>query len=85
MISDPEGPIVTYGSDDLDIFAVAEAMSECGWFVTRGAQPHCIHLGMLTAVHVPIVEQYVGDLEQSVMEVRRGRKASATSAVTYGG
>jgi sphinganine-1-phosphate aldolase len=85
VISDPEGPIVTYGSDDLDIFAVAEAMSERGWFVTRGAQPHCIHLGMLTAVHVPIVEQYVGDLEQSVIEVRRGRKASATSAVTYGG
>ena len=85
VIADPEGPIVTYGSQDLDIFAVAEAMSERGWFVTRGAQPPCIHLGMLTAIHVPIVDQYVSDLQDCVAQVRRGRKAKATVAVTYGG
>ncbi|MFT5174009.1 MAG: sphinganine-1-phosphate aldolase [Gammaproteobacteria bacterium] len=85
VISNPEGPIVTYGSHDLDIFAVAQAMSERGWFVTRGAQPPCIHLGMLTAIHVPIVDRYIGDLVESVAEVRRGRRVKSTSEVSYGG
>ena len=65
VISDPEGPIIAYGATNLDIFAVAEVMSEHGWFVTRGAEPPCIHLGMITAVHVPVVERYLADLERA--------------------
>lgn len=85
IFGDPQGPIVTYGSPNLDIFAIAEAMSERGWFVTRGAEPPSIHLGMLTAVHVPIVERYLADLTQAVGEVRAGRRAARSAKVTYGG
>ena len=85
VLSDPEGPIVTYGSAKLAIFAVAEAMTEKGWFVTRGAEPHCIHLGMLTAIHVPVVAQYVDDLKDSVLQVRGGRRVQASTEVSYGG
>lgn len=85
VLSDPEGPIVAYSSRSLDIFAVAEALEERGWFVTRGAEPPCIHLGMLTAVHVPVVDRYLGDLRAAVGEVRAGRSARQSTEVTYGG
>ena len=60
-------------------------MTEKGWFVTRGAEPHCIHLGMLTAIHVPVVAQYVDDLKDSVLQVRGGRRVQASTEVSYGG
>ena len=83
--SNPEGPIITYGSDSLAIFVVAEAMTERGWFVTRGLEPPCIHLGMLSAIHVPIVENYLADLAAAVDEAKAGRALSGATQVTYGG
>ena len=85
VIGKPEGPIVTYQAHGLDIFAVAEGLTERGWFVTKGAEPPCIHLGMLTAVHVPIVEDYLRDLRSCVQQVRAGRTAVGSREVTYGG
>lgn len=85
IVSDPEGPIMTFSAHDIDIFAVAQAMTDKGWFVTRGAQPPCIHLGMLTAVHVPHTERYLHDLHEAVAEVAAGRKATGSREVTYGG
>ena len=83
--SDPEGPIITYSADGVDIFAVAEEMTANGWFVTRGAEPPCIHMGMLTAIHVPIVERYLDDLKTSVRKVRREGRVAQSRTVTYGG
>ena len=37
-------------------------MTQRGWFVTRGAEPPCIHMGMLTLTHVPVVDDYLTDL-----------------------
>ena len=84
VLSDPEGPIIAYSSDVLDIFAVGEALGDRGWFVTKGAEPPCIHMGMLTAIHVPVVGDYLRDLNAAVDEVRNGRKA-LSHTVTYGG
>ena len=85
VISNPEGPIITYGSDRFDIVAIAQALQERGWFVTQGAEPPCIHVGMLTAIHVPIVEQYLMDLANAVKEVANGRKAVGENTISYGG
>lgn len=85
ILGEPQGPIVTFAAPDLDIFAVAEALTDRGWFVTRGAEPPCIHLGMLTALHVPVVDRYLDDLDAAMAEVRDGRRARDTGPVTYGG
>lgn len=84
---EPSLSVVAFGSENpegLDIFAVAEAMTRRGWFVTRGAQPPAIHLGMLTPAHAPVVSQYVSDLESAVQEVRRDRLTAADRSATYG-
>ena len=85
LVSDPEGPIMAFGARDIDIVAVAQAMTERGWFVTQGSEPPCIHLGMLTAIHVPHTERYLQDLRDAVAEVVAGRKATGSREVTYGG
>ena len=85
LVSDPEGPIMAFGAHDIDIVAVAQAMTERGWFVTQGSEPPCIHLGMLTAIHVPHTERYLQDLRDAVAEVVAGRKATGSREVTYGG
>lgn len=76
---------ISYTAEGLDIFAVAKALTERGWFVTRGNEPRLIHLGMLTAVHVPIVETYLHEVRAAVAEVRAGRTAKDQGPVAYGG
>ena len=73
IIDKPFGLMLLFASLlGIELF-VLFLLGDRGWFVTRGAEPPCIHLGMLTALHVPIVEPYLRDLQDSVTEVRAGR------------
>ncbi len=85
IVSDPDVSVLEYAADGLDIDALAEAMEDRGWFVSRAAHPPGIHMGMLTMAHVPVIGTYLRDLEQSVAEVRAGRKATRRKTATYGG
>lgn len=87
MVGDPPLTILSYTSTsaDCDIFAVAEAMTQRGWFVTRSADPRAIHMGMLTMIHVPVVDQYLSDLAESVEEAKAGKIETYEEAVSYGG
>jgi hypothetical protein len=40
---------------------------------------------MLTAVHVPIVDQYLSDLVKVTDDVRRTGRTAAPQEITYGG
>ena len=85
IVGDPPLTLLTYTSEDYDIFAVAEAMAQRGWFITRSADPRAIHMGMLTLTHVPIVDQYLSDLRNSVEEAKTGTVEIADETITYGG
>ena len=67
------------------MFAVAEGLGEKGWFVTPMSEPPGIHLGMLTLAHVPIVEEYLIDLNFAVEMVRTGKLTAGSRDVSYGG
>ena len=85
IIGDPPLTILSYTSENCDIRAVAEAMTNRGWFVTRSADPRAIHMGMLTMTHVPVVDQYLSDLTRSVEEAKSGTIEITEQAITYGG
>ena len=85
IIADPPLTILSYTSSNYDIFAVAKAMTQRGWFVTRSAEPRAIHMGMLTMTHVPIVDQYLTDLAESVDQAKSGKVKANDEAITYGG
>jgi sphinganine-1-phosphate aldolase len=68
---------------DLDIGAVAEAMTARGWFVGRQAEPPGIHMH-LNPVHAETADDYLEHLREAVAEVRATRKqASAAVGRTY--
>ncbi|XWN30495.1 MAG: aspartate aminotransferase family protein [Devosia sp.] len=68
---------------DLDIGAVAEAMTERGWFVGRQAEPEGIHMH-LNPVHSEGIEHYLSDLESAVDDVRAtGARQTVAAGRTY--
>jgi glutamate/tyrosine decarboxylase-like PLP-dependent enzyme len=79
---EPDLWAVAYGARDCDILAAADAMTARGWSVGRVRQPPGIHL-MLTPVHAPVIEEYLGDLAVSVAAVRAAGagRGSVTPAV----
>ncbi len=78
----PELSILSYGSRDLDIFAVADRLAERGWFVGRLVDPPGIHL-MLNLTHEAAVDAYLGDLAAAVETVARTGQTAAPAAATY--
>ena len=69
--------LFVYRSDDpqLDIWAVAEAMTKRGWFVGRQFEPKGIHMH-LNPVHAKTADLYLSDLAASVKEVRQSGAVS---------
>ncbi|HKZ04675.1 MAG TPA: aminotransferase class V-fold PLP-dependent enzyme [Methylomirabilota bacterium] len=73
---------VAYGAERMDIHAVADRMTTRRWSVGRVRTPPGIHL-MLTPVHAPIVDAYLGDLAACVAAVRAGAGAPSRTRVVY--
>ena len=73
---------LAYGAEDVDIHAVADAMTTRRWSVGRVRTPPGIHL-MLTPVHAPVVDAYLTDLAASVAAVRAGSGAPSRTRVVY--
>lgn len=85
LVGKPELAVLSYSSRELDMFAVAEQLGRKGWFVSPMSEPPGIHLGMLTLAHVPIVDEYLGDLAAAVDLVRSGKLTAGSRDVSYGG
>ena len=79
---DPELFIFTFGSDSLDIFAVADGFAYAGWYVTRIQEPPGMHM-MLSLVQAPLVEEFVSDLSYVVERVRAGEIVARATTVSY--
>ena len=77
---DPQLGLFTYGSDELDIFAVWGRMAKRGWFTGLVTEPRGIHL-MLSPVHAQVADEYLRDLRESVDDVAAtGEDAAGVSA-----
>jgi sphinganine-1-phosphate aldolase len=85
VIGTPELSVMGVGARRLDIFAVAEQMTNKGWFVSTMSEPPGIHLGMLTLAHAQHVQEYLDDLTAAAALVRDGNLAARSRQATYGG
>jgi glutamate/tyrosine decarboxylase-like PLP-dependent enzyme len=74
--------ILLFGSDEVDIFAVADRMVDKGWFVGRSVNPKAIHLAVNPLV-APAVDEYLTDLSACVAHVRRTGETGTASIDTY--
>ena len=78
----PDLSIVAFGSDEVDIFAVAEHMQASGWLPGLTQRPRGIHR-MMSLLHVPVLEPYLADLHTAVVAVRRTAPAASALKATY--
>jgi glutamate/tyrosine decarboxylase-like PLP-dependent enzyme len=82
IIGKPHLSIVAFGSDDVDVFRVAEVMSEKGWLPGLVQQPKAIHR-MMSLVHAPVNDEYLSDLRAAVGVVRQLRPTGDTLRAVY--
>lgn len=80
----PHSTIVTYTSDTLDIYAVADQLQNRGWGVDRQQDPACIHC-TVTANNAEVVDRYLQELSDAVAQVRAHPELSGEGdAAIYG-
>ena len=68
----PAMTLFAYTSDSLNMFAVAEGLSERGWLVSRDTWPVPAIRFMQSLGHAPLVDRYLEDLATVVELVRSG-------------
>jgi glutamate/tyrosine decarboxylase-like PLP-dependent enzyme len=78
----PDLSIVSFGSDELDIFRVAELMGEKGWLPGLTQKPKGIHR-MMSMFHEPVLGEYLDDLRAAVGVVRQAPVVGATVKASY--
>jgi glutamate/tyrosine decarboxylase-like PLP-dependent enzyme len=76
--------ILLYKSADgsVDINAVADFLGQRGWFVGRSREPQAVHLALNT-VHHPIIDEYLLDLNNAVLEARSTGRVGTQDYTTY--
>ena len=75
----PDLTIINFGSDEIDIFSVAEKMAESDWVPGLTQRPKGMH-AMLSMLHAPACEAYLRDLARAVSTVRSDGGASTFTA-----
>jgi glutamate/tyrosine decarboxylase-like PLP-dependent enzyme len=84
VLGDPPASVFAFASDEVDVFAVGDALDGRGWHMDRQIKPASLHL-MITPVHAGIEDRFLGDLAATVEEVRADPGASrAGQAALYG-
>jgi len=82
ILGHPDLSIVSFGSDEFDVFRVAELMSEKGWLSGLTQKPKGIHR-MMSMFHEPVLEEYLDDLRAATGVVRQAPPSQATIRATY--
>ncbi len=79
---EPQLGIISFGADDIDMFAVAEQMEKRGWMVGRLSEPRGLHM-MLNLTHEPVVDDFARCLAQSLHDVRTGKLSPVSAGAQY--
>lgn len=70
LITPPDISLLAIGSDKLDIYAVADELSEKGWFINRQFKPACMHL-TVCPIHADVADEFLLDLQQATEKVQK--------------
>jgi glutamate/tyrosine decarboxylase-like PLP-dependent enzyme len=81
VLGDPDVTLVGFTFDDVDAFAVGEALARRGWYVDRQAPPPSLHM-TIHAGHAGTIDAYLADLRACVGEARAAQAKG--KQVAYG-
>ncbi len=81
---EPQGIHFSFGSDELDMIAIGDALMANGWMMNLQTRPDSLLL-MLSAQHdAALVNRYAGELAEVVTALSDGRVARQGNEQTYG-
>ncbi len=84
VLGKPHMTVFSFTSDEINMYALGDAMEEKGWHLTRLQFPPCLHL-MINPKHAEITDKFLEDLKICVNEVKGKPSSSAEgSAAIYG-
>ncbi len=83
VLAEPELGILNVVSAELDMMAVADAMTARGWPVARFEEPPAIHLLMDRVDDESVIHDFLKELERAVEDVRAGRVQRSGSGLGY--
>jgi len=86
MCGEPLTTVISFMSDEkgLSAYAVADQMTERGWFFDKMQKPQAMHLTVMP-IHATSVDEFLADLAECVQIVRENPELAKTGdAAMYG-
>jgi glutamate/tyrosine decarboxylase-like PLP-dependent enzyme len=80
----PESTLLSFGTKDPnrhDVFAIADRLIAAGWYLDKQTPPASIHL-TVNAVHAPLVDEFLSDLDAAIAQVGSDKGSSGSYATT---
>jgi glutamate/tyrosine decarboxylase-like PLP-dependent enzyme len=68
ILGAPEMTVFAVGSDELNVYALADALASRRWYVERQHLPPALHL-MVSPAHSAVADEFLGDLAAATAEV----------------
>jgi glutamate/tyrosine decarboxylase-like PLP-dependent enzyme len=82
IVGAPDLSILCFTADDVDMMEVGAVMGGRGWLPGHAREPRSMHI-MLSLLHAPACEDYLGDLRAAVNTVRARSAATVKIDATY--
>ncbi|KAF8907824.1 pyridoxal phosphate-dependent transferase [Gymnopilus junonius] len=85
VLGDPPASVVAFGSKhpNVDPLEVGDAMGKRGWHLNGLSSPKSVHIA-LTKLTVPLVDQFIEDLKDSVREAKVSPTGKGSMVAVYG-
>ena len=75
----PDSTLLSFGSDRVDPFAIADSLAARGWYVDRQSPPPSLHC-TVNAVHDQVIDEFVADLTVAVREATSAARVGSAGA-----
>jgi glutamate/tyrosine decarboxylase-like PLP-dependent enzyme len=84
VLGEPHATVFAIASDDINVYALSDALKERGWILEKQHLPACLHV-TVSPFHAELADDFLSDLKECTQEVD-GIDASDLSeeAVMYG-
>ena len=80
--AEPDLTLINFGSNEFDIYLVAEKMNARGWLAGLTSRPKGMY-AMMSMLHEPARAQFLPDLAECVEMVRNGAETQSDLKAVY--
>ena len=70
LIGEPKMSIVSFQSETISVYQLADILNKKGWHFERQQLPPSLHF-TVNFIHVDVIDQFIKDLKDAIVEVKR--------------